>query len=120
VPARPEIYSPIDRDFGHFRRYVRAELTGKLQTAGFRVLRLHYFNLIGYLAWWWTFRVLKQRSFNLGSVRLFDRGIFPVSSFLERRVMRPPIGQSLVAIAEAVQPSGGSDSEASCAIRPEA
>src|SRR5262249_36934837 len=23
VPARPEIYAPLDRDFGHFRRYTR-------------------------------------------------------------------------------------------------
>ena len=23
VPARPDIYAPIDKDFGHFRRYTR-------------------------------------------------------------------------------------------------
>src|ERR1041385_4328095 len=26
VPARPEIFSPIDKDFGHFRRYRRKQL----------------------------------------------------------------------------------------------
>jgi len=102
VPARPEIYAPIDRDFGHFRRYRRGELADKIAAAGFRLQRLHYFNLIGYAAWWWMFRIRKQRKFDLGSVRLFDRWIFPISSFLEQRIVRPPIGQSLVAIAEAV------------------
>src|SRR5262249_18534113 len=37
VPARPEIYAPIDRDFGHFRRYTRPELRGKLAAAGLKV-----------------------------------------------------------------------------------
>src|SRR5215475_8790189 len=44
VPARPEIYAPIDRDFGHFRRYTRGELTAKLVNAGFRIHRLRYYN----------------------------------------------------------------------------
>jgi SAM-dependent methyltransferase len=101
VPARPEIYSPLDRDFGHFRRYRRPDLAGKLRDAGFRPIALFYFNLVGYAAWWWSFCVLRQRTFNLAAVRLFDRGIFPISSFLEHHLLRPPIGQSLVAIAEA-------------------
>jgi SAM-dependent methyltransferase len=104
VPARPEIYAPIDRDFGHFRRYRRPELAQKLEAAGFLIRRLHYFNLIGYAAWWWMFRIRQQRKFDLSSVRLFDRWIFPVTSFLEQRIVRPPIGQSLVAIAEANRP----------------
>ena len=33
VPARPEIYAPIDKDFGHHRRYTLPELSGKLQRA---------------------------------------------------------------------------------------
>lgn len=30
VPAGPGIYAPIDRDFGHHRRYTRPELDRKL------------------------------------------------------------------------------------------
>lgn len=101
VPARPEIYAPIDKDFGHFRRYRRPELMQKLEAAGFRVLRAHYFNLVGYFGWWLTFCLLKQRQFNPAAVRLFDRRIFPITCLLEQRLLRPPWGQSLVVIAEA-------------------
>ncbi|HXI50381.1 MAG TPA: methyltransferase domain-containing protein [Candidatus Saccharimonadales bacterium] len=101
VPARPEVSAPIDKDFGHLRRYRRPELRQKLEQAGFRVQCLHYFNLIGYAGWWWTFCVLKRRRFSLGAVRLFDRVIFPIASRFEQQVVRPPIGQSLIAIAEA-------------------
>jgi SAM-dependent methyltransferase len=101
VPARPEIYSELDRDFGHHRRYTRPELEGKLTQAGFRVLRLHYFNLPGYFAWWLSFCLLRKRSFNARAVRWFDRLIFPPAHFLEARLGYPPIGQSLLAAAQA-------------------
>jgi SAM-dependent methyltransferase len=99
VPARPEIYAPIDKDFGHYRRYTRRDLKGKLHRAGFQVLKLSYYNSIGYAAWWLNFCVLKKRSFESSGVRFFDRTIFPVVHALESKFVRPPIGQSLIAIA---------------------
>jgi SAM-dependent methyltransferase len=101
VPARPEIYAPIDKDFGHFRRYTYRELRGKLVEAGFIIERLHYFNFIGYFAWWANFCVLKKRQFEIEKVRAFDRVIFPVVHSLESKIVRPPFGQSLLAIARA-------------------
>lgn len=101
VPARPEIYAPIDRDFGHFRRYTRPELRQKLAVAGFKILKLRYYNIVGYFAWWLNFCVLKKRDFNAGSVRLFDRAIFPFVYGFESRICPPPFGQSLLAVARA-------------------
>src|SRR5262249_15798832 len=99
VPARQEIYAPLDKDFGHFRRYSKRELKQKLQQAGFTPIRLHYFNLIGYFAWWISFRMLRQRSFSEASVRIFDGMIFPFQHKLESRIVRPPFGQNLLTIA---------------------
>jgi SAM-dependent methyltransferase len=101
VPARPEIYAPIDKDFGHFRRYTRGELKNKLTETGFTIERLHYFNIVGYFAWWANFCVLKKRQFEVEKVRAFDRLIFPVVHSLESKILRPPFGQSLLAIARA-------------------
>jgi SAM-dependent methyltransferase len=102
VPARPEIYAPIDKDFGHHRRYTRPVLHARLKAAGFEILRLNYFNLIGYFAWGLNFRLLRKRSFDERAVRFFDGAIFPVGHFLESRLIRPPIGQSLLAVGRAV------------------
>jgi hypothetical protein len=99
VPARPEIYAPIDRDFGHFRRYTRPELRRKLEEAGFQLVQLRYYNFVGYFAWWVSFCLLKKRSFDVAAVRFFDRAIFPVVHGLESRVCQPPFGQSLLAVA---------------------
>jgi SAM-dependent methyltransferase len=101
VPARPELYAPIDRHFGHHRRYRKGDLRDKLEAAGFEVLRLHYFNWPGYFAWWLNFRVLERLTFRPASVELFDRVIFPWVHACERHVARPPFGQSLLAISRA-------------------
>jgi SAM-dependent methyltransferase len=99
VPARPEIYALIDKDFGHFRRYTRVELREKLEQAGFAISRLHYFNAVGYFAWWFNFCLLKKRSFERGKVWFYDRAIFPAVHAVESRILRPPFGQSLLAVA---------------------
>jgi SAM-dependent methyltransferase len=99
VPARPEIYAPIDKDFGHFRRYTRIELARKLREAGFDILRLNYFNSFGYFAWWMNFCLFKKRSFETAKVRLYDRLIFPMVHAIEANLVRPPFGQSLLAVA---------------------
>lgn len=101
VPARPEIYAPIDRCFGHHRRYRRPELREKLAAAGFTVRQLHYCNLPGYFIWWLGFRLLRSTTFNPACVALNDRLCIPLTAFLERRLCRPPFGQSLLAVATA-------------------
>ncbi|MGA3172235.1 MAG: methyltransferase domain-containing protein [Chthoniobacteraceae bacterium] len=99
VPARPELYAPIDKDFGHFRRYTRPELRQKLLAAGFAIERLNYYNCIGYFAWWLNFCVLKKREFDVAKVWALDRLIFPICHAIESSIVRPPFGQSLLAIA---------------------
>lgn len=101
VPARPEIYAAIDRDFGHFRRYTRRSLRHALARAGFMVCRLHYFNFPGYFAWAFNFKLLRSRRFDPDKVEFFDRKIFRWCNLIERSLFRPPWGQSLVAIAQA-------------------
>lgn len=101
VPARPELFAPMDKDFGHHRRYTKLELRRKLDVAGFEIVRLDYFNFVGYFAWWLNFCVLKKRTFDVASVRLFDRAIFPCAHWLESRLCAPPVGQSLIAVGRA-------------------
>jgi SAM-dependent methyltransferase len=101
VPAGPELYAPIDRDFGHFRRYTRPDLRKKLEQAGFAVLRLEAFNSVGYAVWWFGFRVLRRRRFTAWGVRWFDRWVFPPVRALETRLGWVPFGQSLLAVARA-------------------
>jgi SAM-dependent methyltransferase len=99
VPAGPGIYAPLDRAFGHFRRYSKSELKTKLECAGFELLRLSYFNFLGYFAWWLNFCVLRKLQFDSRAVRFFDGALLPIVLWLERHISAPPFGQSLIAVA---------------------
>ena len=101
VPARPELYAPIDRDFGHYRRYDKRDLRSKLRLAGFTIEKMRYFDFVGYFAWHLNFCLLKRRNFDPRSVRLFDRLIFPVENFIESNICPPPFGKNLLVIARA-------------------
>ncbi|MFZ4776048.1 MAG: class I SAM-dependent methyltransferase [Terrimicrobiaceae bacterium] len=101
TPARPEIYAPIDEDFGHFRRYTKKSLRDALILAGFTPRKIFYFNFPGYFLWFLNFKLLRSRSFNPAVVRLYDRTVFRLTHLAERGLVRPPIGQSLIAIAQA-------------------
>jgi len=101
VPARPELYAPIDRDFGHYRRYGRSDLIAKITGAGFKIEKIRYFDFMGYFAWGIRCRIFQQRNFRPASVRWFDRLIFPLENFVESKICPPPIGKNLLVIARA-------------------
>ena len=100
VPARPEIFAQIDEDFGHFRRYTKKDIIKKIENAGFKIKKIRYYNFAGYFAWWMNFCILKKRIFEPSKVRFFDRFIFPMVNFVESSGLYPPIGQSLLVMAQ--------------------
>jgi SAM-dependent methyltransferase len=100
VPALPALFSNLDRSFGHFRRYRRAELAGKLAAAGLAVDEVRYVDLLGAVAWWIVFRQLGQRHVSGAGARLYDRVVVPATRALER-VLPVPFGKNLIAIAHA-------------------
>lgn len=102
VPARMELYSDIDKIFGHHKRYCKAGLKSLLQDAGFTKINIQYINIIGYITWLINFRLLSQKRFGKWSVKAFDSMLIPPFKTLEK-LLKPPIGQSLVVIANPYQ-----------------
>lgn len=51
APAFPFLFSDIDRQAGHFRRYLKKDLESLLKDSGFKLIFSHYFNFIGFWAW---------------------------------------------------------------------
>ena len=100
APAGPELFAPMDRKFGHHRRYSRESLKTALAAAGFTPVYFRYFNFPGYFLWWMEFCLFKQKQFHPRRVWLFDKFVFPFIHFVETRCMNPPKGQSLIAVAK--------------------
>jgi 2-polyprenyl-3-methyl-5-hydroxy-6-metoxy-1,4-benzoquinol methylase len=95
VPEGMSVYGELDRVLGHFRRYAKEELKGKMETAGFEVERVIEFNRVTRPGWWWNGRVLKRRRFSRIQLGVFDRMVW-----LWKRVdgWLPWKGTSLIAV----------------------
>ncbi|HEX9780338.1 MAG TPA: class I SAM-dependent methyltransferase [bacterium] len=98
VPAMPSLYGTIDRRLRHFRRYDKRRLAALMEATGFRVAELFFMNAVAPLGWFINGRVLKRSTQAPRQVLVFDRLIVPWLSRLER-IIRPPFGLSLIAIA---------------------
>jgi SAM-dependent methyltransferase len=99
VPALRWLYGTIDRQVGHFRRYTKTELNGKLRRAGFRIVRSNYFDFPGMALWWLKYRLMKSDTVEPGAVRLYDRLIVPALSRIES-IAPPPIGKNVIVVAQ--------------------
>ena len=97
VPALPILYGNIDRRLGHYRRYTKMSLFKIAMQGKFSIDRIHYTNLVGALGWYINFVLLKRNSQNSSQVRFFSNFILPLQQFMEK-IIKPPIGQTLVTI----------------------
>lgn len=97
VPAHQWLYGALDEAFGHFRRYSANELREKLQTAGYTIDALYYFNFIGIVWWYLIGKILRKNNLPSMTGNLLHI-IVPMLRVAEK-YLRPPIGQSLIVVA---------------------
>lgn len=100
VPAFRMLYSELDEKVGHYRRYQRAELLGKLQAAGFTVNKYYFADSLGFFAWLY----MKVKGYSSGSteetrMKIYDRYLFPLSRTLDQLGLRLLFGKNILVFA---------------------
>jgi SAM-dependent methyltransferase len=98
VPALSMLFSDLDSQLGHFRRYHKKGLIDLVQRAGFELVRVKYLDSFGLVPWFLAFVWLK-RTITMGKVSLYDKVVVPILRKLEG-VVTPPIGKNLLLIAK--------------------
>jgi glycosyltransferase involved in cell wall biosynthesis/predicted SAM-dependent methyltransferase len=58
VPAGPALYTDLDAELGHYRRYAAKELQHKMEAAGFEVIHTERVNRLGAVAWYVSVKLL--------------------------------------------------------------
>ncbi len=96
VPAGMWLYSVLDFEGGHYRRYSKEELQEKMRKAGFSIADAYYMNVPGALGWYLMHVVLKKRIYSKGSFALYNL-LAPLFRWCERFI-RPPFGLSVVCV----------------------
>lgn len=99
VPAFMFLYSAMDEQVGHIRRYRRSELESLCRANGLRIERSAYVDSIGFAASL-LLRMAGSRSSTLNPrlVRFYDRIVFPLSRMLDQ-LTEPLFGKNVAVIA---------------------
>ena len=108
VPALPILFSDLDHNVGHFRRYTKRELKSKLLASGYEVENIRYVDSLGVLAALLTKVIGYKNQAGLGSRRslmIYDKAIFPVSKFLDQILMKNFLGKNLFVRARPIPES---------------
>lgn len=100
VPAFQILYSAMDKNVGHYRRYRRRNLETIMKEAGFDIVKSGYYDPLGFFAAL-ALRFFGNQSGELSpsSVKFYDRLIFPTSHLLSG-VTRPLFGKNVLVIAK--------------------
>jgi len=98
VPAFEFAMSPADIATGHVRRYTKKSMRAALTEAGLQVETLHYANALGLIGYFLATSVFRLMPKEGPMVKVYDTLVLPVTKAAER-VMRPPFGQSVFAVA---------------------
>jgi 2-polyprenyl-3-methyl-5-hydroxy-6-metoxy-1,4-benzoquinol methylase len=103
-PALEWLYSELDYTAGHYRRYSLGRLRRLVRSAGFEVLSLRYFDVVGVLPYFVAYRLLRRPAISGSTLWGYDRLLVPVSRRLQRAVPRPPLGKNVVLVARKAGP----------------
>jgi SAM-dependent methyltransferase len=98
VPALPWLYSALDREVGHYRRYEKPYLEGLLRAGRFNVVKSKYMDCIGVLPWYLLNVVGRRTSISPRLARLYDTWFVPVTRWIEG-VRNPWFGKNVLIVA---------------------
>ena len=102
LPALPFLYSEMDKQIGHFRRYKKNELKIKLRKAGFVVEHISFDDPLGVIASL-IVKTMKYKKIlgirNVKTLIFYDRVIYPLSNLLGMLLFKRFIGKNLLVIA---------------------
>ena len=98
VPAHMILYSKVDKNLGHYRRYTTEHLEKLLTMAECELVNVRYINWLAALGWWLFVKVLRKEDIPKDKVSLFDflgKYLLWIEKFIS-----PPFGLSVFAIAK--------------------
>lgn len=99
VPALQQLFSPLDKAAGHFRRYEKSQLRHILESSGFHVATAIYMDMAGVIPWYLIHVLGGSRTINARMARFYDRWGVPITKFIER-CCGAPLGKNLLMIGQ--------------------
>lgn len=103
LPAKMILWTKLDENVGHYRRYEIAELREKCEQVGFKIKKIHFADCAGFFAALLMKYVGYNADSGIGSVKslkFYDKWLFPISKFFDKLGFRYLFGKNIVLVAE--------------------
>jgi hypothetical protein len=106
VPAFEILFSEMDEQVGHFRRYSKGSLRRVVLEAGWREISCEYVDSVGFLSVF-ILKFLLRKDLSMSSsssrlIKIYDRFFFPLSKVIDRMGARYFFGKNLLLVASNV------------------
>lgn len=95
-PAFPLLYSPFDKELGHFRRYNRSQLK-KITPAALQLTSLQYLDTMGFIAGFMNKILLRQKYPTKSQVKFWDKMLVPLSRVIDQISMHS-FGKTIIGV----------------------
>lgn len=97
VPAHQALYSKLDENAGHFKRYSKREVEKLMLMAGFEIVKSRYLNMVSVIPWLINFKLLQRTKLPEKQVNLFNY----LAPFLRlEKYFRAPFGLSVLVVGK--------------------
>ena len=96
VPARQELFSQMDINVGHFRRYDIKKLQVLFDNNKYEITECKYFDFLGYFATLAYKLIDNSGEIDSKSLIIYDKFIFPVSVFFDKITFGKIIGKNIM------------------------
>src|SRR3989339_512887 len=98
IPAGNALFSDLDKNLGHHRRYSRKDIENKLLQSGFSIEKQFNINIIGAIGWFVAGKILKRKELNKDLLITFNI-LTPLFIFIDT-IFRIPVGLSIINICK--------------------
>jgi len=95
-PAHQWLYTPFDREIGHYRRYSKKSLL-RVIPSRLRCVELCYLDSVGMLVSMGNRLLLKSSMPTAGQIRFWDKRLVPLSIFIDLLLLRR-LGKSILGV----------------------
>ena len=103
LPAKKILWTKLDEVVGHYRRYEISRLRELCKDTGFKIIKLHYADSLGFftaIIWKIINIFINQTLPSKTSLKIYDKYIFPISRLLDNLGFKYLIGKNIVLLAK--------------------
>ena len=83
APAYTQLYSGLDKELGHYRRYTKQSLSSLLQHQRLTIVHQQYFNMLGLAGWFFWGKIARRSQLTRSTFNLYNLMI-PLARLLDK------------------------------------